>query len=89
MCTPGALQVADRAERLALDDGGRVDVLCENSMDVILQILHDRRPKLAIIDSVQTVSLADVAGSNGSITQVLCTLAAASTLLMPGQSSRA
>jgi DNA repair protein RadA/Sms len=64
------LQVADRAERLALDDAGKVDVLCENSMDSILQILHERKPKLAIIDSVQTVSLADVVGSNGSVSQV-------------------
>lgn len=65
------MQVADRADRLAIEDGGRVDVLCENSMDAILEILHDRKPKLAIIDSVQTVSLADVAGSNGSLSQVL------------------
>lgn len=64
------MQVADRAERLALDDGGRVDVLCENSMDTILEVLHERKPKLAIIDSIQTISLADVVGSNGSVSQV-------------------
>lgn len=48
-----------------------MDVLCENSMDSILQILHERKPKLAIIDSVQTVSLTDVVGSNGSVSQVV------------------
>ena len=47
-----------------------MDVLCENSMDSILHALHARKPKLAIIDSVQTVSLADVVGSNGSVSQV-------------------
>lgn len=65
-------QVADRAERLQVDDRGLVDVLCENSMDAILEVLHDRKPKLVILDSVQTVSLADVSGSNGSVSQVLC-----------------
>lgn len=65
-----AEQVADRAERLQVDDCGRVDVLCENNMDVILEVLHERRPKVAILDSVQTVSLADVSGSNGSVSQV-------------------
>lgn len=65
-----AEQVADRAERLGVEDGGRVDVLCENDMDTILEVLHERRPKLVILDSVQTVSLADVSGSNGSVSQV-------------------
>lgn len=65
-----AEQVADRAERLQVDDCGRVDVLCENDMDAILEVLHERRPKVAILDSVQTVSLADVSGSNGSVSQV-------------------
>lgn len=41
-------------------------------MDAILELLHARKPKLAIIDSVQTVSLAEVAGSNGSVSQVCC-----------------
>jgi predicted ATP-dependent serine protease len=75
-----ALQVADRAERLGLDDAGRVDILCENSMDAILAVLHERRPKLVILDSVQTVSLADVTGSNGSISQVRAAVHPVATL---------
>ena len=47
-----------------------MDVLCENDMDAILQRLHELHPKAVILDSVQTVSLADISGSNGSVAQV-------------------
>lgn len=63
-------QVADRAERLQVEDGGNVDVLCENDMEVILERIHECKPKAVILDSIQTVSLSDVSGANGSVSQV-------------------
>jgi hypothetical protein len=58
---PGALQI---------DDGGNIDILCENDMDSILELLHELRPKAVVLDSVQTVSFADVTGGSGSVSQV-------------------
>lgn len=63
-------QVADRAARLALDDAGKVNVLCASDMAVILEHLHAQRPKAAILDSVQTLCLSEVTGAVGSISQV-------------------
>jgi DNA repair protein RadA/Sms len=63
-------QIADRATRLAISEAGDVDVLCASDMHTILEHLHARRPKAAIIDSVQTLAMADVVGANGSINQV-------------------
>lgn len=49
--------------------GESVDVLCESSMDALLEQLHTLRPKAAIVDSVQTMSLVAVAGAPGSVAQ--------------------
>jgi predicted ATP-dependent serine protease len=39
-------------------------------MDAILQMLHELHPKAVILDSIQTVSMAETSGSNGSVSQV-------------------
>ena len=71
-----------RAVWLQIEDGGNIDVLCENSMDAILAQLYERRPKAVIVDSVQTVSLSSVAGGNGSVSQVRASSVALLLLLL-------
>ncbi len=62
-------QVRMRAERLgALDPG--ILLLAENDLDAISETIRAEAPRLAIIDSIQTVTDAGLEGSAGSVTQV-------------------
>src|SRR5438876_2550688 len=62
-------QVRMRAERLgALEPG--ILLLAENDLDAICEAIRNEAPRLAIIDSIQTVSDAGLEGSAGSVTQV-------------------
>src|SRR3989449_5875365 len=62
-------QVRMRAERLgALEPG--ILVLAENDLDAICDAIRNEVPRLAIIDSIQTVTDAGFEGSAGSVTQV-------------------
>jgi len=62
-------QVRMRAERLgALAPG--ILLLAENDLDAICAAIQDEAPRLAIVDSIQTVTDAGFEGSAGSVTQV-------------------
>src|SRR5690348_408730 len=62
-------QVRMRAQRLgALEPG--ILLLAENDLDAICEAIRAERPRLAIIDSIQTVTDAGFEGSAGSVTQV-------------------
>jgi DNA repair protein RadA/Sms len=62
-------QVRMRAERLeALEPG--ILLLAENDLDAICEVIRSEAPRLAIIDSIQTVADAGFEGSAGSVTQV-------------------
>ena len=62
-------QVRMRAERLnALEPG--ILLLAENDLDAICEAIRAEAPRLAIIDSIQTVTDAGFEGSAGSVTQV-------------------
>src|SRR5438128_889540 len=62
-------QVRMRAERLgALEPG--ILLLAENDLDAICEAIRSEVPRLAIIDSIQTVIDAGLEGSAGSVTQV-------------------
>src|SRR5207237_5352944 len=62
-------QVRMRAERLgALEPA--ILLLAENDLDAICAAIRDEAPRLAIIDSIQTVTDAGFEGSAGSVTQV-------------------
>jgi DNA repair protein RadA/Sms len=62
-------QVRMRAERLgALEPG--ILLLAENDLDSICEAIRNEAPRLAIIDSIQTVTDAGFEGSAGSVTQV-------------------
>ena len=49
-------QISARAKRIGLK-GDNVEVISENQMESISEIARQKRPKLLIIDSIQTVSL--------------------------------
>ena len=62
-------QVALRSHRLGLLDS-QVPVLAEIQLEKILATLHARQPKVAIIDSIQTVYSDQLTSAPGSVAQV-------------------
>ena len=70
-----AQQVRLRASRLGVS-GDRILMLAETDLDTVLQHLEAANPSLVVVDSIQTMALAAVAGAPGSLSQVReCTLA--------------
>ena len=68
-------QIKLRADRLGVD-ADNLSLLCETDMAVILGTMAAEKPDLVIIDSIQTMNLATVSSSPGSVTQVReCTAA--------------
>ena len=66
-------QLKLRATRLGVD--GDIYVLAETDIDSIVACIDEVSPDVVIIDSIQTVSDADVSSAPGSITQVReCTM---------------
>jgi DNA repair protein RadA/Sms len=66
-------QLLLRAARLGLTDGPadtRLSVLASTDVDAIVAAAAAHRPSLLIVDSIQTVSLADLDGPPGSVGQV-------------------
>lgn len=67
-------QIKLRADRLGIRGEG-LFLLPENDLNVILERVAGLKPRLAIIDSIQSVYLPELEGLSGSITQVReCTL---------------
>jgi len=62
-------QLKLRAERLSVKTD-RLTVLCETDVTSICDYVRANRPGMVIIDSIQTMNMADVASSPGSVTQV-------------------
>ena len=62
-------QIKLRSERLGFD-GERVFLLAETDVDQVVSRLEERRPSLAIVDSIQTLSSQDVPSGPGSVVQV-------------------
>jgi DNA repair protein RadA/Sms len=67
-------QVGLRARRTGCSAAG-IELLVETDLDTVLATIEARRPPLAIVDSVQTVYDAGVAGSAGSPAQVRAAVA--------------
>ena len=71
-----AYQLKMRAERLSKGlkdtsiDHNNLIILCEMSLETIIEQIIDIQPELIIIDSIQTISTEQVESSPGSITQV-------------------
>ena len=64
-----ARQIKLRADRLQVHSDN-LYVLCETDMETVLEHFRSDAPDLVIIDSIQTMNLAGVASSSGSVAQV-------------------
>ncbi|MGA7704692.1 MAG: DNA repair protein RadA [Solirubrobacteraceae bacterium] len=64
-----AEQVRLRAERL-LPSALEVPVLAETDLDAVLEAIASHKPKVCVIDSVQTLRCAELSGAPGSVGQV-------------------
>ena len=62
-------QIKMRGKRIG-DISDRLRFLCETDLDAITATLQEEKPRLAIIDSIQTMYSAQVQASPGSITQI-------------------
>lgn len=69
-----AVQVKLRAERLGVP-GSDMLLLCETSLQRVLAMARETKPKVLVIDSIQTVFREDLPGTPGSLSQLReCTL---------------
>jgi len=64
-----AQQIRMRAERLGLD-AEDLFIYSENALDTILAQIRELKPKLVIVDSIQTVYLEELTSAAGSVSQV-------------------
>ncbi|MBU0670898.1 DNA repair protein RadA [Patescibacteria group bacterium] len=64
-----AEQVKMRLDRLKLP-GDKIDFLPEENVDVICKTIIEKKPSLAIIDSIQTVYTEDVDAESGNVSQI-------------------
>ena len=62
-------QIKLRATRMGLDPA-RLLVYSETSLDAILEQINTIRPRLVVVDSIQTVYLEDLTSAAGSVSQV-------------------
>ncbi|MFH1813764.1 MAG: DNA repair protein RadA [Pseudomonadota bacterium] len=62
-------QVALRAQRLALDPSG-LQLLAEINLEKIGAVLSDTRPRVVVVDSIQTVYSEQLTSAPGSVAQV-------------------
>ena len=65
-----AHQLKMRAERISKELTDNVMILCETSLDDIFRHISDVKPEFVVIDSIQTISTADVDSSPGRLSQV-------------------
>ncbi len=64
-----AAQVALRSRRLGVD-GKRVRLMAEIALERVLAALESEQPRVAVIDSIQTLYTADLQSAPGSVAQV-------------------
>lgn len=62
-------QTANRAHRLGVRDS-RVEIASEANLDSIIELAQSKKPKVLIIDSIQTVFKPDIESAPGSVSQV-------------------
>jgi DNA repair protein RadA/Sms len=64
-----ASQIALRARRMGLD-GARLPMLAEIELERITAMIEERRPAIAVIDSIQTLYSSQLQSAPGSVAQV-------------------
>lgn len=62
-------QIKLRAERMG-DFTEALAILCETSLDIIQEVIRQEKPKVVIIDSIQTMYNENVSSAPGSVSQV-------------------
>jgi len=62
-------QISMRALRLGLN-GENLDALCETELESIIETLEERRPRITVIDSIQTIHSSQLSSAPGSVAQV-------------------
>ena len=62
-------QIKLRAARLG-EFTDHLKLLCETDLDTIEDVIQKKRPQIVIIDSIQTMSIAEVSAAPGSVSQV-------------------
>ncbi len=65
-----AHQLKMRAMRINENANDNCLILCETSLENIFACIKDTAPEMVVIDSIQTISTAEVDSSPGSVTQV-------------------
>ncbi len=63
-------QIGLRARRLGVGTNESLTVVAENDLETILGLAAERRARLLVIDSIQTVQSAGVAASAGAVSQL-------------------
>ena len=64
-----AYQLKMRAKRLGVKSDN-LSVMCETDAEIICEYIKTSKPNIVMVDSIQTMSIADLSSSTGSITQV-------------------
>jgi DNA repair protein RadA/Sms len=64
-----APQIKSRSQRLGVS-AEQVYLLTETDLELIVDHIQELRPQLVVVDSIQTVSVAELSSSAGSISQV-------------------
>lgn len=62
-------QIKIRADRIG-SFTDRLELLCETNLELIRGVLEQKRPKIAVIDSIQTMFLDTISSAPGSVSQV-------------------
>ncbi len=62
-------QVAERARRLAVD-AGALALVAETGVERIIELSTEAQARILVIDSIQTMSLADLDAAPGAVTQL-------------------
>ena len=62
-------QIKIRAERIG-EFSDTLELLCETNLDIIKEVITRKKPKVVIIDSIQTMFSENVASAPGSVSQV-------------------
>lgn len=63
-------QLKMRAVRIGIESAEHFSVLCETSLEKILDQMNEMQPELVIVDSIQTIASDNVDAAPGNITQV-------------------
>ena len=64
-----ARQLKLRANRLGVD-GASIELLCETSLEKIVNLIQQRNPSLIIVDSIQTIISSDAGSVPGTVNQI-------------------